>query len=282
MMNASYLAKLKALPMYPNIQFKIDLSETIKNYTLESIYFNFKAFDDLTVEIRLEDKKSSCFRPLLENRNRQRGAKIMSPKDGHNVEYVVGIHQTRNVEEDKSVGCRNYPTKNFKTYEECDKMFILESLEQSGWKNLTPIWGTDQIKDVTNGVLQDNNDIWLHYYLFEGIKPNKCPKPCIKTFADTTFVAATPGMELYGEEWNALLIIFSEDITLTTTTMLEFNFLTCLTYLGADLGLWLGMGAFQLVQVFAGFTNRWNNRRFSTTTSFEQQQPKTIVCSGHQ
>ena len=132
----------------------------------------------------------------------------------------------------------------------------MEALAEDGLRNMIPIWGTDHLEDVTNGILQNKNDIWHQFYLFEGIKPNGCPRPCTTTFVHTTFVAETSGMELYGVEWNSLLIIFSEDITITTTNMLEFNFLTSLAYIGSYLGLWLGLGALQLVQIIAGLSSR--------------------------
>ena len=107
-----------------------------------------------------------------------------------------------------------------------------------------PIWATDRMSEVTGdlvGKFQTNPFFFFH--LFAGITANNCPKPCIQTTTYTKFVRDAPG------NYSGLLILFSEDITITKTEMLGFDFLSSLSYLGSNLGLWLGLGALQLMEM---------------------------------
>ena len=98
----------------------------------------------------------------MSNSKRQTGAKIKSPKYGHWFDYAVNFHQDLSVEQDRNIGCRNYPNKDYETYQECDKQFIKKTLKATGWNNLTPILSTDIMDEVNGEIIGPNTKtVWV-------------------------------------------------------------------------------------------------------------------------
>ena len=180
---------------------------------------------------------------------RQRGDRIEAFK-GYFSEYVIEFEQQETVEGDKARNCKNYPVKGNHSYGACDQIFIRKSLDDLGLTNLTPIWATMNFEDVTENVQLELSHI-MELGLLDlasGVKMSNCKLPCRST---TTYVKyltrdKDPNNRTY------IKLHVSENVSRETTTMVKFNFLTCLSFLGSNLGLWLGLGALQLLEELSG------------------------------
>ena len=89
--------------------------------------------------------------------------------------------------------------------------------------------------------------------VFAGIEPNNCPMPCKSTSTNTKLLTKTnsSGNSTY------VTIYFSEEITITKVEMVVFDFVTALTFLGSNMGLWLGLGTLQFAELLVNyFPNR--------------------------
>jgi hypothetical protein len=64
----------------------------------------------------------------------------------HYVEYILELDQEKFPEEDINKYCA---INSIGGYKECDKKSIRKSLDDLGLNNLTPIWATDSIDEVT-------------------------------------------------------------------------------------------------------------------------------------
>ena len=178
--NASDYDEHKSIPAYPNIKFQIDLSKIMNStQTANRLFIIFKEDLRFDIEMQLEDKESTTVRPLMYNINKQKGDKIVV-EETLTHEYYLDFYKEIFNEEDKNRNCKNYPFKTHKTYKECDKNFIREVLDEYGLKNITPIWATDNMDEVTEqwSVGEKGNKL---LGLFAGIQANNCSKPCTST-----------------------------------------------------------------------------------------------------
>ena len=61
-------------------------------------------------------------------------------------EVVLSISQTIDSEQDKDKNCKNYPFQNFKSYRECDDLYVQNQLKRF---DLIPFWATENYSSVT-------------------------------------------------------------------------------------------------------------------------------------
>ena len=215
--------------------------------TIIGIFFEFTEYNKCEIEVHLEDKNQSGFRPLLDNFMKQKGDKI-KPKVGHWVENIVEFDQEIYTEEDTNRNCANYPKGGYK---ECDKNSIRKSLDDLGLKNMTPIWATDNMDEVTKHLVLEISaeTTELISQIFSGIQKPNCQDPCISTATYTKLINSNKQAD--NSTW--LQILIPEYIQIKKTEMVQFNCLTTLMFLGANMGLWLGMGVVQFMEVFVNF-----------------------------
>ena len=64
------------------------------------------------------------------------------------IALVYTIRQFIDSEEDKQKKCRNYPNKDFSSYEMCDEHFIKEKLKNK-FDNVVPFWMSSDYGNVT-------------------------------------------------------------------------------------------------------------------------------------
>ena len=79
-----------------------------------------------------------------------------------------------------------------------------------------------------------------------GFLPSDCKVPCL-----TTSVTATEGaqFEKYAENnSSSIYISINNDVKIKTVSVDKFQFMESLNFLGSNLGLWPGLGLFQLVE----------------------------------
>ena len=80
--------------------------------------------------------------------------------------------------------------------------------------------------------------------LFTGILASDCPVPCTKT---TPIVVEGAQVKINSEE-SFFSFAFSDNVEIRKTTVDQFNFAESLNFLGSNLGLWPGLGLFQILE----------------------------------
>ena len=162
------------------------------------------------------------------------------------VDYGIKLRETIFLAEDKSKNCVNYPHGKYETYSDCDDAFIASALPPG----LVPIWSTDNIHKVTNKIyIQDimSDSPYSYISLAYGNQKSTCPMSC--STINVEFKLLHEGTT--GEQ-PGLGLIFSEDVLVTRTEFLTFNFMLFLSDIGGSMGLWLGVGLLQAVEIIIG------------------------------
>ena len=100
--------------------------------------------------------------------------------------YILEIEQEIFDEEDAKIGCQNYPTELFSTYNDCDKNYTRNWMEKH-MSNLVPVWASRDIKETTIIRKTDiNQQVLSSYYNFIiGMHRSDCPLPCKTTRIST-------------------------------------------------------------------------------------------------
>ena len=109
----------------------------------------FDQTENVTIRLYVEEKNKSLWKrhmdknllsyngPDIENENLSNG-KIMN--------YMFSISQEINSELDKDKYCKNYPTKEYSSFRDCDEKNLYEKFLKS---NLMPIWAAKLINETT-------------------------------------------------------------------------------------------------------------------------------------
>ena len=263
----------KFYPYYPGIQAQIDISKYIKDNSIEMIGFYLKKSMNYSIEIELDDDNWDTVRPLYKRRVRQKGAKIRLEKSETKVgkSYYTTIRQTVHEEDDKSFNCKIYPNEEFASYKDCDMAFTRQAYQafyhQKGCgrgqnistENIVPIYATRNFDEVTKLIYADcTNTLFFPHNLVTGATSSPCFVPCTTTFTDT--------METSIEEWKQdgefVSIIFDNTVVVTRITVDNFQIMESLNFLGSNLGLWPGLGIFQLIQ--------WSFKNIALGTLFQK------------
>ena len=84
--------------------------------------------------------------------------------------------------------------------------------------------------------------------LFWGTKVSDCLQPCRRTSIEVT----TGPVSRSNENFSFFSIGFSQSMEVKTITVDKFNFMFSLNLLGSNLGLWPGLGLYQLFELFLG------------------------------
>jgi hypothetical protein len=159
--------------------------------------------------------------------------------------FVVQIDENVFVENDPSKNCQNYPNNQFETYKQCDEDFIAKTLRTNFGPKFLPIWATN-LTDVSYTKWENASSLDLAQ-LFEGTTVSPCPLPC-----RTARVTARLLTERYDDE-SVLQITFDQTVTVTTTDFVQFSIVTFLSDTGGAMGLWLGLGIIQFLELIVKF-----------------------------
>ena len=86
----------------------------------------------------------------------------------------------------------------------------------------------------------------IHYsaYLINGFLVSDCLLPCLRTEA-----TVKEGTASGGEELPTFYLLFNPEVRVTVTTVDKFKFLEALNFFGSNLGLWPGLGLYQMVSI---------------------------------
>ena len=78
-----------------------------------------------------------------------------------------------------------------------------------------------------------------------GVTKSDCKIPCLQTYVN---VQEAPS-QITTFNHNRMYITFDDMITREVTTVDKFSLIEALNYLGSNLGLWPGLGLFQLLEL---------------------------------
>ena len=211
------------------------------------IHFVFKFDEDSSMEIAIEDRLSALERDNPEAKRGFSGPMIEQKLNQKEyTKYIAEFSQNVFVEEDPSVQCKNYPSVEFDTFDDCDKE------EMQSWVidkyNFLPFFMAKEESNATAGLVEvDFNcqeiaaaQAYVHY---NGYIKSTCPRPCTQT--------QTKLNKLVTDKWSQTMIevMFSDKVMVTYNYYPEFSLVEAMASLGGSLGLWLGLGVLQLLQL---------------------------------
>ena len=78
-----------------------------------------------------------------------------------------------------------------------------------------------------------------------GVKESDCKRPCLQTYVN---VQEAP-QHITSFDHNRMYFTFNDIITREEVTVDKFDLMESLNYLGSNLGLWPGLGLFQLIEM---------------------------------
>ena len=250
---------IKFHPYHPGIQAQIDISKYVEGSTMKKISFSFKNSRDYSIEIKLDDDSWDTVRPLYKRRMRQKGTTIMLEKTEIDVikAYFTTIRQIVHDEDDKKINCKNYPNEEFDSYEDCDMAFTRKTYQSLyhqkkcrkgkniSTENIVPIFATNNIDEATK-IAHATADSDIKSGIFDlvlGTELSSCPRPCTTTFTDTMQTSIEPKVGSTN-----IHITFDNSIMVTKIKVDNFQMSESMNILGSELGLWPGLGIFQLIQ----------------------------------
>ena len=135
---------------------------------------------------------------------------------------------------DKSKKCRNYPTDEFESYKDCDDKFA----KHQGPETLMTVSGETENINVRNLTIPFDD-----YGFLAGHTKSTCFVPCTSTESSILFGQSRSWLT---KSW--IQIAFDEDVKITKTTLISFDVMESLNFLGSNLGLWPGLGICQLLE----------------------------------
>ena len=119
---------------------------------------------------------------------------------------------------------------------------------------LVPIWFADNKDKVTTSFFMEE---LKEYGLATGTRKSNCQMPCSTMHVDSRSLSVEDGEE------TAIALFFSDNVLVTKTQFIKFNFLMFLSDIGGSMGLWLGLGLLQALRISINFAISWTGRNNS-------------------
>ena len=152
---------------------------------------------------------------------------------------------------DQAKRCRNYPTKDQGSYAECDQAFVRQECERLG---VLPFWATTgNLSEVSRSAPSLSRDARAELKdLFEGTRESGCERPC----RSTTVIGTELSQVCTSKNISSFHFTLDQIITLYDSDFPGFGWVSLLTDLGGSLGLWLGLGVAQLVEIILNWITK--------------------------
>ena len=87
----------------------------------------------------------------------------------------------------------------------------------------------------------------FHTELFSGKKVSDCLLPCLRTVASVEEVTTAKY-----EGSSRFSLIFNDEVRVKKTSVDKFSFMDSLNFFGSNLGLWPGLGLYQILEWMVG------------------------------
>ena len=143
--------------------------------------------------------------------------------------------------------CSVYPAGRHQSYADCDTEFVRAELDRMQGSDYRPVWSSpDWAAASTNHTIPWNLVDWFHMKnLFQGVKTSPCRLPCT-TFSVHTQLDVTNKND---DSLNVVDLVFLNSVRTTKTNFSFATFWQLLTFLGGNLGLWLGVSVVQILEL---------------------------------
>ena len=144
--------KWSFIPKYPACQ-TVDLNNYFDfvEHVPVLIEILFNKIPNLGVILKVEDEsKSLTKRPLLSNDDDYEGIplQIENLTSGEYHSFSFTLSEKINPESVEPKGCKNYPTKQFFSYRDCDMDFVYNEMKSK--YDIMPFWAAKTLNEVTN------------------------------------------------------------------------------------------------------------------------------------
>ena len=144
---------------------------------------------------------------------------------------------------DQAKRCSNYPTEAAGSYAQCDRAFVRRQCEKFG---VLPFWATANLSEVTRSAPKLSEEAQAELKdLFEGTRESDCERPC----RSTTVIGTELSQVCTTKNTSSFTFTLDQTLTLYDSDFPGFGWVSLLTDLGGSLGLWLGLGVAQLVEI---------------------------------
>ena len=236
---------------HPSNCLSMDISTELSKTTVSIINFVF-INSESKAEIFLEDRLIALDRDNSYSRESYRGPSIELDdlKVNRYVKYSVDFDQQLFVEEDASIGCKNYPWGPHQNYNDCDETYMEKFISENYPPELRPIFMCkDETKATSTPAVLNDTD--LRYQYFNGYTRNTCPLPCTRTSISASLINSAPYFDPSYPDMSFIELILPQKIMVTTTFYPNFSLVELLSSLGGSVGLWLGLGVLQLLHTLA-------------------------------
>ena len=131
------------------------------------------------------------------------------------------------------------------TYDDCDKQFIQRFLEKNCPNGFVPIWATENRSEVTKHADVRAKFEYVFADVLTGTKKSDCPAPCLSTMITSVFIDE----KIVMSNNSRIDIAFYENVYTTDHDFPIFSLAQFLASLGGTLGLWLGLGVIQTLNL---------------------------------
>ena len=262
---------MNLIPTYP-MCWTVDIQEyfqgNMSNITPRYISFQIASFKLTSLSFYIEESSKSLQRALQSLQLSYSGPSIRIDDLANPfiMRYYAKLSQTVFSEQNLEQPCRNYPTRKFLTYADCDRNFVLRELKSL---NLTPFWAAKTFKDVTKfRILEEKDEAYRLFEYFTGIKESSCLKPCIVTQVQkiiikhfTLHLLKVKGVMTEHERSknNMVTIFFDQTVDVTEYFYPQFSVTEFLSNVGGCLGLWLGLGVIQMGEILTNGVQKLQN-----------------------
>ena len=252
--NVTHLVKSKRLS-FPHNCLHLDLADEIRQRNLQAMgigftFYSFPITDGkvATAEILVEEREKMLYRESLEAKKNFWGPTIESrigltyPKKVN--KFLLSVEQDVYVEEDQDIGCKNYPWKGLESFNDCDEDYMQNWVSKK--YNFLPFFMAKEQTNATSGPIEVsfNCSFWEEEYtMFLGYKKSSCPMPCTRTKIDMKHLLTDE------DDHHRIEIMFSESLMVTRHSFPDASLTEGLASLGGSMGLWLGLGVLQLLQL---------------------------------
>ena len=116
---------------FPDNCLTLDLTKHIKtDFVPLTLRFHFDMVKNYSAQVFIEDRLSSIQRASASSKFTYKSGPPITNTDQTSKMYLLETEQEFFDEEDKNIGCKNYPTERHASYNHCDRDFIEKFLAQ--------------------------------------------------------------------------------------------------------------------------------------------------------